>query len=156
MYGTITSICFNGKTIQSVDGGHETERSDVDCGCSVPWNEKWWYDWDGIIIQTEAQHIRFLISKEAQCCESFGITVDEKFVDEETLRELIGLTITHVNLNPKREAVYRKTSDTSKVCVDVSFRDQRVLKVDLFNFHNGYYPHNVWLCWEGTELFESI
>jgi hypothetical protein len=121
-----------------------------------PWNL-----WEGVLIHTENAVIRLLITHGQRWTEVVGWLLNGVFTDSNALDYLVGEVVDHVALNPERERqlpdMGNVNETTNMICVDVSLNGgSKILEFDLFNHHNGYLWHDVWMSWPGTEQKQSI
>ena len=106
--------------------------------------------YNGICLKTNKQEINFLIDNFQNCCESFGVKlIDEngatfgfdnvKEWDEKLRGErLISITWCHDNCPCEEDHRYASFKVTTE---STSF------KIEIFNHHNGYYPHSYKVNW---------
>lgn len=99
---------------------------------------------DGFVITTDRQEIKFLISSNAQCCESWG----QIFMNDNP-QDFIGSKI--INIETIGTALDKKKIDDlgSIDCGEISFlninTDKGTLQLAVYDSHNGYYGHSVFI-----------
>lgn len=136
-------------------------------------------EYEGLIVNTTKGPVRLVIDLFAKCCEDFGVIVDggdvlsqcspddeeEAQMQKDTLahwsmiqEKFKGKSIVHIQSNPEREkglychnveADKKFLDDGGVVCLDIHTCDGEVHTVDIWCYHNGYYPHTAFLEWYG-------
>jgi hypothetical protein len=109
--------------------------------------------WDGVVIFTEKEQIRLLVSNTQSCCERWGFQINdkEKSITDEVKTFLFEHEISQVNWNHTREK--KKVSQENEghyACIDI-FIGQKPnatsILVDVYCNHNGYYRHDLLTVW---------
>jgi hypothetical protein len=109
------------------------------------------YEWQGykIVMSDPSKNIVCKISNIANCCERFGI-----FVNNE-LTTFIGAEYQSVSI-PKREDKVNDWHDGMRI-VDVAIQtDRGEILIQLYNEHNGYYRHDFFTETEHGTTIQSL
>jgi hypothetical protein len=103
-------------------------------------------DWIGCELLFGKYLVRFVISSQNLCCESFGIRVDNEYIDEKRLtKTLKGFVLQRCEYNNSREKILKEELG-STVCMTLVGTEKNI-DVDIYCNHNGYYPHDVEVSW---------
>lgn len=94
--------------------------------------------YDTLTLECENEEFTFGISNDQMCCESFGIIVSKNGGEYEDVKdvdftEFQGMKIT--------SAQYTTETRYDGVAVRVEFTNG-TLMIEIYNDHNGYYPHS--------------
>lgn len=99
----------------------------------------------GIEVVTEKRRIRFLMDMEQNCCETFGC-----FISHDNLDNFIGADLRKIYLTDKAlntKVIDKLERDNYHEFGDVIFinleTSKGLLQWTAYNFHNGYYGHDV-------------
>ena len=106
------------------------------------------YEWSGytFVMSDTSKNITCKISNSPNCCEQFGIYT------KQTLRDFIGAEYQSVNIHKDVSNEYLVFSR-----VDVSISTNRgTILIQLYNEHNGYYPHDFFTQTEHSTKIESL
>ena len=98
-------------------------------------------DCTGFEIETEDGFIRVMIDNFSQCCEDWDISMDPHC----NLDTLVGRTVTSI----KWEITDNKIKWEDEAIVDLQLDNMETIKIKATNYHNGYYPHSVFVEWPG-------
>lgn len=102
--------------------------------------------YDGITIKTSREDIEIYIDNSTLCCEIWGIDIDKqdyKHID------IVGEIILNVKFNCVREKSMQQipySDEKHCACIDIQL-ETRILEIDVYCHHNGYYPHNIYTKW---------
>jgi hypothetical protein len=97
--------------------------------------------WIGIKIKTTHQEIILLIDDHHRCCEDYGY-----YIKPET--DLIGAELKTIGWG-------RDQYSENEAVIDIE-TDRGVVQAVLYNHHNGYYPHHLWVRWKDYEDMDMI
>lgn len=112
-----------------------------------------------LVLEYSEREVYALISSGHLCCESFGFGTE---LPHQSTQEPIPEHISQIEpyevdeyLIGKRVDYIRWDTDRNNSCASISIGN--VVKILLYNYHNGYYPHDLYLT-KGDETvdFESI
>lgn len=107
--------------------------------------------WDGykITMSDQTKNIVCKISNKAQCCETFGVYCNKSNITELIGQQYLSVSITY----PIIEEKY----DFSKLKIVLSMiTNVETVEFELFNYHNGYYPHGYYIKTEFEEKNDSF
>lgn len=125
------------ETILSIEdlADFEEETTDTSWGKELTNTESL----EGFIIKTDKQTIRFGISNQSGCCESWGHTSSEEDPSTFVGANLFDISVTDEALKTvKIEDIYEGGA------VFINFAtDRGILQFAVYNSHNGYYGHKV-------------
>lgn len=115
----------------------------------------------GVAIKTNKQTMMFLISSEVSCCETFGVQMfyDGKCYDVyennnqskgeggfEPVKALVGQTLKTIKWDHEPTGY-----DYHSNCAFKIETDKTTFGINIFNEHNGYYPHSYKVKWNAYE-----
>ena len=105
--------------------------------------------YDAVVITTNQQVITIGIDNGQSCCESWGILLIQDDIQSFIGAELLGITtITRADL-ATAEKVPEDTDETNTLFINIQTSVGN-LQVAVYNCHNGYYGHDVFV--ESTQL----
>lgn len=128
----------------------ETDISETEIIVSVKEIDTFKYKhdaWFGYEIVTNKQTIRVLISDFQNCCERYG--VDMNTPDK---KDIVGDTVISVGWakNTCKDDDYLQTATVN---LETS---SGLTELIAYNEHNGYYPHSVYVEWNGYKDVQQI
>jgi hypothetical protein len=128
----------------------------------------WYKEYEGYKIITTLHEYFILISSFQECCESWGYFVSEDDVSDFIGKELDEIVLTNTELETKRlgdnpyvkalkdDGGWNYTKEASEIqFVDFKFSDGCVLQFAVYNAHNGYYGHPIYVVKDGKTIFEG-
>jgi hypothetical protein len=110
----------------------------------------------GYTIKTSKQIITVAITSVHSCCESFDVEIHTPLSES-----LIGQTITNIKWGNKPlydySGFHKSYMDHESVpaCVDLT-TSIGTCQIIAYNVHNGYYPHSVYVKWNGYEDIQDV
>lgn len=109
-------------------------------------------DYDGVLIKTNRQEIKLLISSGQNCCENWGYLTTQDKPTDFVGAEVLEITMTDAGLKTKLlEELEADTECAMTFCtIKTSVGD---LQFTAYNSHNGYYSHEVRI--QSTQLNET-
>lgn len=109
-------------------------------------------DSHGYIIKTSQQEIKILISAEQQCCENSGYFCANDSMCDFIGAELLKVKLTNTCLNTKVFETKDELRWISEDCIQFVdlITDKGTLQFAVYNNHNGYYGHQIFI---GTNKF---
>jgi hypothetical protein len=125
--------------------------------------ETWDDKWGGILIKTTKQTLSFMISSHQSCYESFGVDLyaippseedgqPERVVDDDH-HLYDGCTLLSYEYDHKVLPDKKRNAHYYWVAVRLTMvnekGEQRLLRVEIYNEHNGYYAHDYLIMWDG-------
>lgn len=114
--------------------------------------ERDWGSYDGWLIVTDKQTIKFGISDGQSCCETTG-----NFITNDTTEEFIGASIISVQVV---DDCLRKEKAPDFYEGGVMFlnieTDKGTLQFTAYNYHNGYYGHEAVVISEQLKKSETL
>jgi hypothetical protein len=119
-------------------------------------------DYIGIYIQTNYDTYKFCVDDFSSCCEAYGVTLfnnnnevifeitcDSK--DEKDHKLLEGFSLKQIEYCHERSKPIIDNDETQTCSVKITLQDIELKEVDyyidIYNYHNGYYPHNYLVEW---------
>ena len=103
----------------------------------------------GYIVETENSRIKVTIDNFSSCCEEYGKRLLHSLTDSD---EFIGAQVTSVGWG--KDKVTTDPEDASAVVAIQTSKG--LLEVEVYNYHNGYYPHTVEVEWHGYSDSQEI
>ena len=101
----------------------------------------WYSYYDGLHIKTEKNEIWFLIDNSQNCCEEWGYISSEEDYTAFIGAEYLGYdNIKAGNLMQKLHGTWEEEQGTVFLNVQTS---KGLLQFAVYNYHNGWYGHNV-------------
>lgn len=101
----------------------------------------------GLILIFKNNQIHLLLDSIQSCCEDFGMDIGslKNFADFKSKR--CNILDVHWNLHNSENGMHLDTAtfDIVYECAN----EVNVLEIMLFNYHNGYYRHELTLVWDG-------
>lgn len=112
----------------------------------------------GYEVVTEQEKIYVLIDNYLQCCESFGYMSTNDDITEFIGAELLDVELTDISLNSTK--IEKNTSDDfTDDFEDIQFvnfiTDKDILQLVVYNYHNGYYSHDIKVIRNNCSLFDD-
>lgn len=107
-------------------------------------------DWAGYIIVTENSQIRVAIDNHGECCEEFGKKLHHSLEKPE---DFIGADVNYVKWGKDKTVSENPDYHSAVVHIETS---KGLLEVEVYNYHNGYYPHEVQVEWHGYKDTQSL
>lgn len=103
-----------------------------------------WVSLDGYKIKTEQDEIYLLIDNGQCCCETWGYFSTDDDLQKFIGAELIGIQLTDTSLKTEtiEEIKYLDEGDVQFVTFKT---DNGVFQLAVYNSHNGYYGHRIYL-----------
>jgi hypothetical protein len=119
----------------------------------------------GIYIQTNYDTYKFCISKFQSCCEGFGVDLinnDNQVIfniyssestrpKEEDYTLLKGFSLKKIEYCHERSVRPEDELGKYNLSLEMTLEDNKlneiVYYIDIFNWHNGYYPHGYFVEW---------
>lgn len=111
-------------------------------------------DYEGYLIETNKQVIKFGIQNHQSCCENWGY-----FSSEDGFEEFIGADLLDIETVDTVLKIEKLESEDVNVedCMFVNFKTSNgLLQFAVYNSHNGYYGHVVKLISEQLTLDASL
>lgn len=111
---------------------------------------------DGYEIKTENATYRILIDNGQNCCESWGYFSSDDNFDDYLGKDLIDVSLTDTALNQQRvaDSGWYDGDEGGIQFVDFKFSDGSVLQFAVYNAHNGYYGHAIYVI-KDEEIIHS-
>lgn len=111
---------------------------------------------DGYEIKTENATYRILIENEQNCCESWGYFSSDDNFDDYIGKELVDVSLTDTALNKEKlnDSGWYDGDEGGIQFVDFKFSDGSVLQFAVYNAHNGYYGHSIYVI-KDDEIIHS-
>ena len=114
------------------------------------------YSYEGYEIRTTRQQIHVLIESGQLCCEEYGSKIElPQWMT--SLDQLVGAKLIRVywgkDLKPFTTTQYG--GDWNACCIIVDTNKGRI-KIILYNYHNGYYPHRYRVSWKNYESEDTL
>lgn len=110
-------------------------------------------DYDGFKITTRKGDIYFLINNGSQCCENWGYMSTDDNLDQYIGSDLLKIELTGINLTTKDFFEYIEDDEIQFVTVTTS---AGVFQLAVYNAHNGYYGHSIYLFQYGKCILEDV
>lgn len=111
--------------------------------------------WHGYIIVTTKQTIKVHISTDQQCCEGWSIAMEYPLLLSEA--KAIGAQVTGKPSWGKDRVNSTSYDDKDDITVTVNIPTfYGTIAVCAHNRHNGYYPHEVRVSWDGHEDTQKV
>jgi len=112
----------------------------------------------GYEVVTEQEKIYVLIDSDLQCCESFGYMSTNDDITEFIGAELLDVELTDISLNSTK--IEKNTSDDfTDDFEDIQFvnfiTNKDILQLVVYNYHNGYYSHDIKVIRNNYSLFDG-
>jgi hypothetical protein len=120
-------------------------------------------DYIGIYIQTNYDTYKFCVDDFSSCCEFYGVTLfnhDNEVLfeinceskDEKDFKLLEGFFLKQIEYCHERSKPLEFYSDETQTCsLKITLKDielkEVVYYIDIYNQHNGYYPHIYLVEW---------
>lgn len=102
-------------------------------------------DNDSYIITTDKQEIEIGIGNYAACCEQFGILESQDNLDEFIGAELMNITLVNDALNSNILSRCPDVFEAGGIIFVNLNTSKGTFQIALYNSHNGYYGHNVYV-----------
>lgn len=116
-----------------------------------------WYSCDGYEILTDKQTIRFGISNGQGCCEDWGHLTTNDNLDDFVGAEIREITQTDTSLNTKKVEDICGSLDYGGGIIFVNIEtDKGTLQLAVYNSHNGYYGHSVYMESEQLNFQDGV
>lgn len=116
--------------------------------------------WEGYEVITTQQSIKLLIGGDQCCCEHYGY-----LMTEDAPKEFIGAELQDVRTIDEKylsESMRERANaegcfsyDGGAVFVNLE-TDRGPLQFVIYNLHNGYYGHDIWIHSNQMEQFETL
>lgn len=106
--------------------------------------------WDEVVIVTNKQTITFGVSSFQSCCEDYGIDT----CDNNPYEEYVGAELKNVKWYHEKIQDY----DGSGYGGEANFKIETSIGdfiVNIYNFHNGYYPHSYKVSAPGFNIIDE-
>lgn len=97
--------------------------------------------WTGYRVLTAKQVVLLQIDTCQTCCEYFGARTEP-----EDPKEFVGAVVTDVRWGAEKKGIDDEYSGEASVEIQTS---EGLLRLVVFNEHNGYYPHEIEASWLG-------
>lgn len=88
-------------------------------------------------IYTDIGEIKWVFESDSNCCEEFSIILDT------TLSDLIGKQFVNVDLETECTEKDDFSKSTKSAILILKLNEDKIWKARFFNYHNGYYSHNL-------------
>lgn len=110
---------------------------------------------DGYEVKTENATYRILIENEQNCCESWGYFSSDDNYEDFIGKDLVDVSLTDTALNQQKVQESGWYDDEGGIqFVDFKFSDGSVLQFAVYNAHNGYYGHSIYVI-KDEEILHS-
>lgn len=106
----------------------------------------WPRGYSGYAVRTEEGTLLFLIEDGQNCCETYGYIMSEDAVEDFVGANLLAVNFVDEACNVKTEEILKDSWIDKGSCCFINLEtDQGTLQFVLYNEHNGYYSHSVYL-----------
>ena len=110
---------------------------------------------DGYEVKTENATYRILIENEQNYCESWGYFSSDDNYEDFIGKDLVDVSLTDTALNQQKVQESGWYEDEGGIqFVDFKFSDGSVLQFAVYNAHNGYYGHSIYVI-KDEEILHS-
>jgi len=112
---------------------------------------------EGFSITTTKQKITLLISNEQACCEKWGYISSEDDYSDFIGAELLSIATVDEDFNPKILDRLEKEYVHTNSCLFINIETSKgTLQFVLYNEHNGYYGHDVYVISNQLTTYEEL
>jgi len=102
-----------------------------------------------IIMSDKSKNITMIISNSKHCCETYGVHTPSG------ISKFIGATYSHIIINGISECEDKIDEHARQIKIEIH-TDRGIMEIILYNQHNGYYSHDVYIKTENINCYENL